>query len=262
MFRYVRRAVAVSAVAVVAAVATAAGVIPAHAAGSGDRLLPGQVLNPGESIASTNGTYQLVMQTDGNAVIYNSSGKALWHSYSHGHNGTVFAMQTDGNAVMYHNGRAIKHTGTNGNTVTALVMQTDGNLVLYATSGRALWASGTYSGRVAPLPSSGAGLCARVGYQAGFRGSSLKTAVAVGMGESSCRPTAVNHNTNGSWDAGLWQINSIHGYAQSWLFVPQNNATAAWRISSSGTRWTPWVVYNSGAYRPHLNTAAAAILQL
>src|SRR4029079_19697697 len=104
---------------------------------------------------------------------------------------------------------------------------------------------------VAPLPASGAGLCARVGYGAGFREGSLQTAVVIAMGESGCSPRAVHNNSNGTWDAGLWQINSIHGYTQSWLFVPQNNASAAWRISSNGTNWTPWVVYTNGSNRNH-----------
>ncbi|WP_162907398.1 transglycosylase SLT domain-containing protein [Allorhizocola rhizosphaerae] len=245
-----------------AALALAAAATPAQAAGSGDRLLPGQVLYPGESIVSANNAYRFTMQTDGNAVVYTSSGTALWHSYTHGYNGTAFAMQGDGNVVMYHNGRAIKATNTAGRNNAYLIMQTDGNLVLYSSSGQPLWNTNTWGGRIAPLPSSGAGLCARVGYSAGFRDGSLQTAVAVALGESSCVPNAVNHNTNGSWDAGLWQINSIHGYSQSWLFVPQNNANAAWRISSSGTSWRPWVVYTNGAYRNHLNQASAAIFQL
>jgi hypothetical protein len=262
MLTRARSAFAAVAVAVGAAVALAAGATPAHAAGSGDRLLPGQVLSAGESIVSANGAYRFTMQSDGNAVVYNGSGAPLWQSYSYGYTGATFAMQGDGNVVMYHNGRAIKATNTVGRHGAWLIMQSDGNLVLYSSSGSALWDSNTVGGRVAPLPSSGAGLCARVGYAVGFRDSSLQTAVAVAMGESSCTPRAVHQNANGTWDAGLWQINSIHGWSQSWLFVPQNNATAAWQLSSRGTTWRPWVVYNNGSYRNYLGQASAAIFQL
>jgi len=251
-----------TAVALATAVTAVTVASPVRAAGTGDRLLPGQVLYAGQSIVSTNGAYRFTMQGDGNAVVYNGSGTALWHSYTYGYNGTAFAMQGDGNAVMYYSGRAIKASNTAGRNGAWMIMQTDGNLVLYAASGQALWNSNTWGGRVAPLPASGAGLCARVGYGAGFRDGSLQTAVAVALGESGCVPNALNHNTNGSWDAGLWQINSIHGWSQSWLFVPQNNANAAWQISSRGTNWRPWVVFNNGAYRNHLGQASAAIFQL
>jgi hypothetical protein len=62
--------------------------------------------------------------------------------------------------------------------------------------------------------SAAADLCASVASRAGFSGDRLVTAVAVGMGESSCRPDAQNSNgptkgcPNGSVDRGLWQINS------------------------------------------------------
>jgi hypothetical protein len=72
-------------------------------------------------------------------------------------------------------------------------------------------------------------------------------AAAVAMAESSGRPTAVNRNTDGTIDRGLWQINSIHG-AQS-TFDVESNANAAFAISGGGRNWSPWTVYKSGAYR-------------
>ena len=52
-------------------------------------------------------------------------------------------------------------------------------------------------------------------------------------------PTAVNHNRNGSWDAGIFQINSVHGYTQEYLFNPENNIKAAKKIFN-GRGWTSW----------------------
>lgn len=72
-------------------------------------------------------------------------------------------------------------------------------------------------------------------------------AAAIAMAESGGKSNAVNHNTNGSTDRGLWQINSVHG-SQS-TFDPLANAKAAVAISSNGTNWRPWVTYNNGAYK-------------
>lgn len=78
-------------------------------------------------------------------------------------------------------------------------------------------------------------------------------AAAVALAESSGNPSAINYNSNGSVDRGLWQINSIHG-AQS-TFDITNNAKAAIAISKNGTDWSPWVTYTSGAWRKYLNPA-------
>src|SRR5947209_3734980 len=72
-------------------------------------------------------------------------------------------------------------------------------------------------------------------------------AAAIAMAESSGVSSASNTNSNGSIDRGLWQINSVHG-AQS-TFDVNGNAKAAIAISSNGTNWTPWVTFNTGAYK-------------
>lgn len=75
-------------------------------------------------------------------------------------------------------------------------------------------------------------------------------AAAIAMAESGGVINAVNHNTNGSTDRGLWQINSVHG-SQS-TFNELANARAAVAISNNGTNWTPWVTFNTGAYKKYL----------
>jgi hypothetical protein len=100
----------------------------------------------------TQATYtRLVMQTDGNLVLYrNSDGKALWASNTSGHPGAYATMQSDGNLVVYKpGGGALWATGTNGHTGAYALVQNDGNLVVYKpgggpTTGGALWATGTY----------------------------------------------------------------------------------------------------------------------
>jgi hypothetical protein len=113
-------------------------------------------------------------------------------------------------------------------------------------------------------------LCATVASRAGFSGEGLVTAVAVGMGESSCRPDAQNTNgptkgcPNGSVDRGLWQINSCWhpSVSTSCVYDAQCNANAAYRISAKGANFTPWVVYTNGSYRKYLDAARAAVSRL
>jgi hypothetical protein len=113
-------------------------------------------------------------------------------------------------------------------------------------------------------------LCAEVASRAGFRGDRLVTAVAVGMGESSCRPNAQNANgptkgcPNGSVDRGLWQINSCWhpSVSKSCAYDAQCNANAAYRISAQGTNFRPWAAYTNGSYRKFLAEARAAVGRL
>ncbi|WP_052434013.1 hypothetical protein [Streptacidiphilus melanogenes] len=80
------------------------------------------------------GEYQLTMQTDGNFVIYNVNGQALWNTQTEGHPGASAIMQTDGNLVVYQNNTPLWNSGTGGNPggYYYLCFQTDGNLVIYA----------------------------------------------------------------------------------------------------------------------------------
>lgn len=72
-------------------------------------------------------------------------------------------------------------------------------------------------------------------------------AAAIAMAESGGDSTATNHNTNGSTDRGLWQINSIWGSLST--YDPAANAKAAVQISHSGTNFGPWVTFTTGAYK-------------
>jgi hypothetical protein len=83
-------------------------------------------------------------------------------------------------------------------------------------------------------------------------------AAAVALAESGGNPDAIGHNSNGSVDRGLWQINSIHG-AQSTTDVT-GNVRSAIAISNNGTNWQPWTTFVSGAYRKFLNPADPALI--
>jgi hypothetical protein len=110
-----------------------------------DRLDPNQRLNHNESITSSNGRYRLVMQADGNFVLYRTSdGRPLWAANTMG-SGKFAIMQADGNLVVYNlANQALWASGTNGRPGSYLVMQNDGNLVVYQPN-VAVWATGTHT---------------------------------------------------------------------------------------------------------------------
>lgn len=87
----------------------------------------------------------------------------------------------------------------------------------------------------------------RLWEQAGGSPAAAATAASVAMAESSGRQYASLYNTNGTTDRGYWQINSVHGSLSA--FGAYENARAAVRLSGNGRDWSPWVTYNSGAYR-------------
>jgi hypothetical protein len=109
-----------------------------------DRLTPGQSLFTNGSITSGDGRFRLVMQNDGNLVVYrNSDNRALWATGTQGSDVHRAVMQTDGNLVLYHvNNAPAWASNTAGKPGSFLVMQNDGNLVIYQPI-VPIWASNT-----------------------------------------------------------------------------------------------------------------------
>lgn len=125
---------------------TALVLVPATGAGAatGPVLTAGQELRSGESVKA--GEYQLVMQADGNLVMYASGGRVRWHSWSYGNPGARAVMQADGNLVVYAtSGRPLWHAHTYGNPGARTVLQPDGNLVVYRRDNVPLWQTGADS---------------------------------------------------------------------------------------------------------------------
>jgi hypothetical protein len=56
---------------------------------------------PGQSVSSCFGNVSLVHQTDGNVVLYDRLGQALWHTGTWGNDGAYLAVQDDCNLVLY-----------------------------------------------------------------------------------------------------------------------------------------------------------------
>jgi hypothetical protein len=103
-------------------------------------LYAGQTLSAGQELWSPNGAYEVVMQGDGNLVLY-QNGSALWATYTSGDN--HLAMQTDGNLVVYNSsGVAQWNSGTSGSNFYA-VIQVDSNFVIYSPTNGAQWDYGS-----------------------------------------------------------------------------------------------------------------------
>src|SRR5258708_7943678 len=108
-------------------------------------LQPGQQLNANDQLTSNNGLIYLVMQSDGNLVLYRTQfGRALWASNTWGQPVNHVIMQSDGNLVAYSSGgQSYWSTGTSGHPGAFLLLQDDGNLVIYDSKNSPLWASNT-----------------------------------------------------------------------------------------------------------------------
>jgi hypothetical protein len=92
-------------------------------------------------------------------------------------------------------------------------------------------------------------------------GERIALAVAVAKAESGFRPTITNTAGNAHGiDRGLWQINSYWhpNVTAACAFSPSCNARAMARISSNGTKWSPWWTYKNGKHRPFMTQARAA----
>lgn len=98
----------------------------------------GTILKPGHHLDSPGG--RLILQADGNLVLYRPDGHAVWSTDPA--RGQEVRFQADGNLVMYRDGQAVWQSNTPALTRGGqLILQTDGNLVLYLDQAR--WNSGT-----------------------------------------------------------------------------------------------------------------------
>ena len=119
-------------------------VLPYVAPTSASTLGGNGLLVADQSLTSPDGRFALVVQDDGNLVIYqNSNGSALWSSGTNGNLPGFLVMQGDGNLVFYGPSNvSIWNSGTSGHANVVLSMQSDGNLVLYSGS-TAIWSTNT-----------------------------------------------------------------------------------------------------------------------
>ena len=136
-------------------------------ADAGRVFCPGEALYPGDTLTSEDGNMQLIMQNDGNLVIYrqDTGHQAIWstHTADADTAKSEFRFQVDGNLVEY---RTLYTRNANTNAIEGtedgvawasnqygdldegifLVMQNDGNLVKYSRDKVAKWSSGSDQG--------------------------------------------------------------------------------------------------------------------
>lgn len=145
--------VAVAALAVGATSGQASTVRPAYSActisNGGNIYFPAGSPIPNDVAYCING-WEFINQNDGNFVIYNPSGYAVWAGNTDVGRVLQDRMQSDGNFVIYDGDTAVWSTRTSGSSAAYLCFQVDGNMVIYpwdgghyTCTGHAVWASGT-----------------------------------------------------------------------------------------------------------------------
>lgn len=129
-----------------------AAAAPASTKAARSTLLPGASLAGGSWLESRNGSYKLVMQRDGNLVLYSLHAKrtAVWASNTVSHTGAVATMQRDGNFVIHQGHHPIWASGSDrpGDGHSTLVVQNAGSVVIYNRGHNVIWQTGT----LPPLP--------------------------------------------------------------------------------------------------------------
>lgn len=107
-----------------------------------DTLNSGTQLLVNQSIASADGQFSLILQSDGNLVLYRGN-FPLWASNTVGKPSKNAIMQADGNFVLYDtSAKPLFSSGTAGKPGAILKIQNDGNVVVYQGS-VPLWSTQT-----------------------------------------------------------------------------------------------------------------------
>ncbi len=101
---------------------------------------PDALLYPGQKLETADRRYYLILQTNGDLVLYTNANKAIWHSRTMGKGTAYLNLQSDGNLVLYNgSNHALWSSRTAGNQGDVLLLQQDGNLVLYNRYWRPVW---------------------------------------------------------------------------------------------------------------------------
>lgn len=96
---------------------------------------------------SPNGVYRLILQGDGNLVVYSNTDAVRWASMTFGSGMHLHTQWPDGNLVLYRgDGKPVWATMTS-TPGSWLQLQDDGNLVMYSPEVRPVWDSLGYVGR-------------------------------------------------------------------------------------------------------------------
>jgi hypothetical protein len=106
-------------------------------------LTANQYLGADQSLTSCDGRFRLILQGDGNLVLY-QGGTPLWASNTVNSGAVRAILQGDGNFVLYTAaGAPVWASDTAGNSGATLVLRDDGDVVIDSAAGTVLWSTGT-----------------------------------------------------------------------------------------------------------------------
>jgi hypothetical protein len=191
---------------------------------------PRQALGPGASMFSPNGQYRLVMQSNGNLVLFQRGvASPVWTSGTSAP-GVSAVMQYDGNLVVGSWG-----TNTFGQPGSCFVVQDDGNIVIYTAGGVAIW------DRLTPAPPSGS--CGTISKSQGLaQGRSLASCNGQYTLSMQLDGNLVLSQTGGAalWGSGTYgtgNLNMVVLQAADGNFVIYNRLTSQplWGTGTSDT---------------------------
>ncbi|MCO8274413.1 hypothetical protein M1L60_27820 [Actinoplanes sp. TRM 88003] len=111
---------------------------------SGEFLVAGRRLNPGDKLTSANGRYTLAMQPDGNLVGYDGT-KAFWDTGTWGRPGCYLVAEPNGRFTVMTPEGTVAWSQASGSPHAFLCIQDDRNIVIYFNDATpaAAWASHT-----------------------------------------------------------------------------------------------------------------------
>lgn len=94
--------------------------------------------------------------------------------------------------------------------------------------------------------------------KAGWPPETIAVGIGIAMAESGGDPTVRGGpNRNGTYDYGLFQINSIHNpTAQNWADPVVNAAMALKVYREAGNKWIPWSTYKAGTHHKFMTEAS------
>ncbi|HSX29692.1 MAG TPA: hypothetical protein VLE73_03985 [Candidatus Saccharimonadales bacterium] len=103
------------------------------------RLNGGEILKANQFIQSPDRRYRMVMQGDGNLVVYGPSGATWASNHTNRQSGSTLEMQGDGNLVVYGPGHIALWASGRFGSYPSLVGQNDGNFVVYGANNAKIW---------------------------------------------------------------------------------------------------------------------------
>ena len=204
-------------------------------------LSPNQELKVGQSIVSADGRFKLILQSDGNFVLYGPQGQPLWDTGTEGRPSQRVIMQNDGNLVIYDgNNSPLWNSGTEGFPGAKLIDQNDGNQVIYGTGGQVLWASNTVVPATPAKPTKGDRLVSNQGLMSGGSLVSADKGFKLVMQSDG---NLVQYGKNGSvfWASGTQGHNNI------WAVVMQSDGNLVVRDARNQPLWASGTSGHTGA---------------